>query len=342
VPQVIAALNAVYGQIYSDARNLRWFINRSVPDWLVMVKAQSSTLRDNAGREEVDDFLDEVEEHMKHLVQGEDHRTMMLKVPTDILEMEWEELTPAPKDQDYQVYQIRNRDTVIRAYRMLPHRIGIIETASLGSGSGESQEETYKRAQIDPRQEIIEKFVNQILDDMGWDAIRFKFREIDVLDEQREMGMYTQAVASKALTLNEMRRWLSRIVKDQDFPDYDEPDSDPEGTAQAKTPLMLLELQQGGPLVLPFGAGIEPFAPPSPNGEGQPSFGQLRAPVEIDRSYEDIARLVRDGLATKVETHRRRLFGAGRRGTNGRQESKATGTGNADRKVPATTPVRST
>jgi hypothetical protein len=337
VPQVISALAAIHGQIHSEARNLRWFINRSVPDWLVVVKTDAATLRDPKGKEEVDEFLDEIEEHMKHLVQGEDHRTMMLKVPRDTMEMEWEELSPAPKDQDYQVYQLRNRDTVIRAYRMLPHRIGIIETASLGTGTGETQEETYKRAQIDPRQEMLEEFFNQVLDEMGWTAIRFKFRDLDVLDEMREMTLLTQAVATRAVTVNEIRRWLSRIVKNQDFPDYDDEFEDPENTVKSNVPIMFVE-PAGAGVAFPPGAGVEPFAPGG-SAEPTPGFQGLRAPIEIDRTYEPLATQLREALAPRMKEERRRLFAAGRR--NGRPKPQATATGNADRALPAPkTPLR--
>lgn len=300
VPQVIPALTAVYGQIFADARNLRWFINRSIPDWLIAIKADSATLRDPQKKSVIEKYMKALEEHMKHLVQGQDHRTLIVKLPRDTLEIEFEKLSTEPDFESFAGYQTRNRDMVVRAYRMLPHRIGIIETASLGTGTGETQEETYKRAQVDPRQLMLEDFFNQLLDEMGWTAVRFKFREIDVVDEAREMGLYSQAVTSKAMTLNEMRAWLSRIVKDQDFAPYTDDD-------QADIPLLLLELQVGGPLVLPpqFGP-VEPVAPPVREPETPRT-------ARVDPGFANIHRRLREGLGGKVRQHRQRVLAAGRR-----------------------------
>jgi capsid portal protein len=240
IPPLISAMNAVAGNIFSDNRNVRFFINRGLPDWVVTIKADQATFSDPESKIIIDEFQASLEEHMRYLKEGDDYRILTLRLPSGELEVTWEKLNTELKDQDFQVYQTRNRDIIFRVYRMLPARAGIIETASLGSGTGESQNETYKRAQIDPRQQRFENFIDSLLDDMGWRLVRFQFNELDIVDEEREILIYSTASASKAMSLNDKRAWLSRIIRDQDFPPSDE--------EFANLPDQLLELVVAGTL----------------------------------------------------------------------------------------------
>jgi hypothetical protein len=241
-----------------------------------------------------------IEEHLKYMIEGEDYKTLILELPIGDIEVTWERLSPEVKDQDFEVYQTRNRDIVMRVYRMLPHRVGIIEAASLGSGTGESQEETYKRAQVDPRQNVLEEFVDELLVRKTWTLIEFKFREIDVLDEAREMGLYVQASTTKVMTINELRNWLSRIVKDQDFPEYDDD--------RADIPVMFIEPELMAPVGFPGQPTIEPFGPAV-----EPAIAQLAAGPAwrtVDPDYANIARRMRAGLQERLAADRARVMGA--------------------------------
>lgn len=305
VPKVIAALAAIYGQIYSEARNLRFFVNRGVPDWVVSIEADNATLIDETpggGKEQVEAFEKLIEEHMKHLIQGEDHRTLIVKIPRDQIEAKWERLIDPLRDQDHQVYELRNRDKVIRAYRVLPHRIGIIETASLGTGTGETQEETYKRAQIDPRQKKFEDFARQLFDEMGWHMIELKFQDLDVTDEEREVGIFERAWNTHVLSINEAREWLSDIRKEKEYHRHPDPIAD--------IPWALLEAQNGGPITLPSTMMGLPGADESPR-TASPS-GEPRALRSEPQTYQQWSRLQRERLERKRETVARRLKGNGR------------------------------
>lgn len=273
IPPLISAMNAVAGNIFSDNRNVRFFINRGLPDWVVTIKADQATFSDPESKVIIDEFQASLEEHMRYLKEGDDYRILTLRLPSGELEVTWEKLNTELKDQNFQIYQTRNRDIIFRVYRMLPARAGVIETASLGSGTGESQNETYKRAQIDPRQLRFENFINTLLDQMTWTLVRFKCNEIDIVDEEREILIYSTAVTSKALSLNDKRAWLSRIIRDQDFPPSDE--------EFASLPDSLLELvvagvlQQAG-VVTPWAAGY-PIVRPSIRESPDQGLAALRA-----------------------------------------------------------------
>jgi hypothetical protein len=190
--------------------------------------------------------MDAIDEHMQFQIQGDDYKTLKVRIPRDVMELKLEKLSSDFNAAEFQAYQEDNRDKQMLVYGMPPALMGIIETANLGSGSGENQVETYKRAQIDPRQRLLEQLFNAVLDSHDLGAVRFKFNEIDILDEQREIGLYSIAATVGDISINEGRAWLSRIVKDQDFPDYDED--------QADIPKRVLDQQLGSMM----GAGFEP------------------------------------------------------------------------------------
>lgn len=298
IPPIIAAISQVVGNIYSQNRNLRFFFNRGMPDYLITISADAAAFTDPLQGPLLQNFSDQVEEHLKFLQEGEDYRVLVLRLPTGQVEVKLEKLGTSIQDQEFAGYQADNSKAIVRVYRMLPQRLGIIETAQLGSGSGETQDETYKRAQIDPLQEMIEAPLNAALDSAGIVAIRVKLAEIDVLDEAREMALYTQAWGTKVLSINEGRAWVSRIVKDQDFTE-DESD-------WANIPVQLLELQLAQ-LIAPGEGGVRPYAAgvrnlvqhllmPKPATPPRPSDAEDQAAVGGRGRILDRARAARTAL----------------------------------------------
>jgi capsid portal protein len=312
VPRIIPALVQLYGNIYSRQRNLRFFINRGMPDWLVTVEAPESTWMNPESKDLIQSGIDELQETLQHLIEGDDYRVVFQKVPSDQVVFKWEKISAGLEYADVEAYETVNRDSVIRAYRVLPHRLGIIETASLGTGTGESQEETYKRAQVDPRQMMIEEFLDELLEEQGFNLLSFKWREIDILDEMREATIWNLAWQSKAISLNEARQWLSRIAKDQDFPDWLDNDA-------ADVPWFMLEFEAGGSFSAPAG-------PPQ---FGTASLGEPeQRRVQPDPVFGGSVRSTYARIAERVAARRRQLFGAAGMGGNGDGEA-ATETGHA-------------
>jgi capsid portal protein len=340
VPPIIAALASVLGNIFSDTRNVRYFFNRGMPDWLVEIRADRSTFDEDGSNTIIDEYEQAIVEHMHYIIQGDDHRTLILRLPTGEIETKWEKLDTGIEDKDFLLgFRTSNRDIVVGVYRVLPRRLGIVETANLGGGSGESEEETYKRAQIDPRQELVEAFYNAILDRWQMTLVRHKFREIDVMDEQREMSLFAAASASGSLSENEERAWLSTIRKDQDFPERE--------TDLADIPKWEVEMQIAGVLGGTLGQGEEEseetvvmeeagaqdgVALTQGNGTrtGVPNEGQTRVPrlppsmqLAVDPRYASIRRELTRRFRDRMAARRQVLLEtAGRLSTVGANAGK--------------------
>jgi capsid portal protein len=260
IPPIVAAFNSLVGNILASNRNVRFFINRGMPDYAVMIKAPADAFKDPDIEQNIISRIEQtIEEHMKYMIEGEDHRTLTLRCLTGDFEVEFKELGGEPSDQEWGGYQETNRDNIIHVYRMLPEKIGIIETASLGTGSGESQDETYKRSQIEPRQLMLETWWDLQLAELGITMLEFRYDDIDVLDEQREAQTLVAIASTGALSINDIRAWASRIVRDQDFP----PEEELEG---ADVPIKLLDLQIAGLEVGGAGEPLPPSGPPRSTG----------------------------------------------------------------------------
>jgi capsid portal protein len=287
VPPIIPALVALKGNLQAEARNLRYFLNRAMPDYLIQLMADASALAaedeaDMAGTGEVlGKVEDKIEELLTAVARGDDYKTGFLRVPRDQCELKFEKLGVSIADAEFVEYTRQNRDTQLRVYGVPPHRIGIIETASLGTGTGETQEETYKRSVIEPRQLDLEAFFNRVLDEHGLKLVRFKFRDIDVTDEEREMVMLATGVATGAPTLNEARAWLSRLVHDQDFPPYSEDENVSDDPSDV--PIMLQQQAAGGGEPGAPGGGLfgqsQPFGTPGTGSAGGLPPATQRPPV---------------------------------------------------------------
>lgn len=277
VPPIIPALGAVTGNMHADARNLRYFLNRAVPDYLTIIKADTLTLTGEGTREVIDQFEQGLDEQLQLAARGSDYENAVLRIPKDVMEFEMKPLGSAINDAEFMGYKVANRDTQLRVYGMPPSRLGIIETANLGTGSGETQLETYKRAIVDPDQEMLEDLYNAILDEYGLTLVRFQYKDIDIVDEQREMQLYSAASAAGAISVNEEREWLSRITADQDFPPFEEAEETEERGGEipeADIPATLREGDAGG-FGLPVNGG-----PLFAQGERQGIPGEVPSPAQ--------------------------------------------------------------
>jgi capsid portal protein len=208
IPKIVPALAAVRGYQYQADRNIKFFFNRTLPEWCLMVKG------DLVGAEkELEVFRENIGNHLELMLRGDHYRLLYLEIPKEI-ELEWKKLGPDHKDADFREYRKDNRDEILRSYGMLPHRVGIIETGNIGTGTGETQIEVYKASVVKPRQETWEKkLANLMREGLSIRDHYAKFDEIDTLDEEREAGILAKIGALPFLTINEGREWITKYLK---------------------------------------------------------------------------------------------------------------------------------
>lgn len=213
VPSIVPAMRAIRGNMLSAERSIRYFTNRAFPEYVITIEGQT----DNIPIKELDALEEDIAEHFKNLIKGDDYKTLLQTLPVGVT-LKLERLS-APFDYDMlRPYRIDNRDEIVRSQRMMPNRIGIIEAGNIGGGTGESQIEIYKSSLIKPLQEMVERVFNAILHShkplgFGLTTVRFKFDEIDSIDEAREAQIAAILSQTGWLDVNEGRAYITQFLK---------------------------------------------------------------------------------------------------------------------------------
>lgn len=271
IPAIIPALGALRANQFIMDRNLRFFYNKGLPEWVLIIEPETDDIED----EELDAIEAEVKNHLESTLRGEHYKVLLLAPPKGV-KIRLEKWSPEFKDADHRTFRLDNRDEEVRSYAIPPHRIGIIESGNLGGGTGESQTETYKNGIIKPRQEKLELIFTRIMKINGVTDWKFKFDELDSVDEQREAVIFAAISATPALSIDEMREYASKFLK-MEFKPYDEPWS--------KVPWRLIEPQAA---FLDLDLGV-PMLPTSGNGGGGELPGPLSQALAILRNRQKAA-----------------------------------------------------
>lgn len=110
------------------------------------------------------------------------------------------------KDMSYMELMRLARDIIISAFGVPPQKMGIIETANLGSGSGESQNNDWKKT-FEGKSVFIEEAFNNNLKQNGFSE-RFHFNPIDTSDRLLEANINQIYLNCGVKTRDEVRNEL--------------------------------------------------------------------------------------------------------------------------------------
>lgn len=216
LPDFIPAVGAILGNVYARDFNLNYFSESLIPAYAVVVSG--GTVNEETQKLIENYFAD---------LKGKGRSTLVLTVPGKGVTIHFEKLENEIKDQSFSNYVTNNRNEVLMAHGVPPARIGVIETATLGSGSGLSQTENYKNAIVEPKQQRIEHKINQRLlrEGFGITDWEFKFHDLDVRDRLQDANINCKYLEAGALTPNEVRADIGKEAK----PWGDEPGQKPGG-----------------------------------------------------------------------------------------------------------------
>ncbi len=283
IPRVVPAITAIKGSLLSAERNLQFFTNRAMPEWAIIVAGET----DNIDEDDLRIFKEEIEEYFRNVLKGDNYRTLYLEIPKGIT-VTFEKVGGEINDADHKEYRRDNRDEILRAYQMMPNRVGIIEAGNIGGGTGESQIEIYKNSVVRPRQEKLERVINQILraptpKGLGLKTVAFRFNELDTFDEAREATIAETLGRAGYLSINEGRRYTAGFLRLQ-LEDY------PFEWADLPLPIVLATMS-GDPLAFQPQGGE--------NGNGLPALSPLG--TALPPSGEKVRQEVKDQILVAID-----------------------------------------
>lgn len=196
-PDFIPAIPAILGSMYAEDYNLDDFSEALIPPYAVVITGG------NVGPEQqrlIEGYFEDIRAGNRPL--------LVLTVPGKDAKAKFEKIGSDTKEQSWGQYRKDNRDEILLAHGVPPARIGIIEGAHLGGGTGVSQMEHYKTSIVEPRQRNIEHVINERVIRQGFliKDWQMQFDELDIKDEKIQSEILSKFVESEILTKDEARK----------------------------------------------------------------------------------------------------------------------------------------
>jgi capsid portal protein len=201
LPDIIPAVPSISGGISARDYNLRFFDHNAVPDYAVIIDGGEMTPALKAL----------VQDYFSRDVVGRRRKTLILENPDPNVKITLQPLGVDVRDASFRLFRIDVRDEVLVAHGMPPARVGVIETANLGSGSGLSQASTYKNAIVEPRQQRMETRIDKLIIEQGF-GIKdwmFRFVDIDIEDRLATREIVVGLLPLGVVSINESRGWMA-------------------------------------------------------------------------------------------------------------------------------------
>lgn len=112
-------------------------------------------------------------------------------------------MSSSNRDMDFISLMNYARDRIITAFGVQPSKVGVRETASLGSGTGESQDKDFQKT-LYGRCKIIEEQFNKVLGRHGFTEV-FEYNREDTENKRNRADIENIRLNNGSLTINEVR-----------------------------------------------------------------------------------------------------------------------------------------
>jgi PBSX family phage portal protein len=223
VPDIISAINSLYGDTLASQYNIDYFSNKAVPRYVVTLKGAKLSA--------------EAEDKMFRFLQtglkGQNHRTLYIPLPPDSdtnkVEFKMEPIESGVQEGSFKEYRKQNRDDILVAHQVPLSKLGGGDSGSIAAAL--AQDRTFKEQVARPSQRQLEKHINKIIREKT-DILEFKFNELTLTDEIAQSQILERYVKNQIMMPNEARVALGMPQRDGG----DEPlDLKPQQAADATT-----------------------------------------------------------------------------------------------------------
>lgn len=199
VPDIISAINSLYGDSLASQYNIDFFSNKAVPRYVVTLKGAKLSA--------------EAEDKMFRFLQtglkGQNHRTLYIPLPPDSdtnkVEFKMEPIENGIQEGSFKEYRRQNRDDILVAHQVPLSKLGGGDSGSIASAL--SQDRTFKEQVARPSQRQLEKHINKIIREKT-DILEFKFNELTLTDEITQSQILERYVKNQIIVPNEAREQL--------------------------------------------------------------------------------------------------------------------------------------
>lgn len=188
VPKYIGALASLNLDRNSITYNIKKFENNCIPDAIITV---TGTDLDKASEENIANFY-------RDNYKGVDNAGRVLLITNEVKEgtIKVEKLNDDLKEASYRLLRQDSKEEVLVAHEVPPILLGVQSAGRLGQGMElRDQIKSFNRFVIRPRQERLEKILNQIIaDGMNIEGWKVKFDQFDFIDSKADADFYQKMV----------------------------------------------------------------------------------------------------------------------------------------------------
>lgn len=240
IPDWVPALKSMIGNDKVADYNINFFNNEAVPRFAVIVqggKLDEETKKDIKG-------------YFKKDLKGVQnaHKTLVLTTPKGC-EVKLVPLAFEMKDGGFRFYRKDNRDEIISAHGVPPHRLQVYDAGNSGTlspGMIFDLDKTYKYSIIEPHQAKLESLFNRVVRlAFGIKDKQIRFNELDIGEEADRANTLKTIAAAHEKYYNMGTMTPDDIREDNKQEKYSEmPDIDDEVKEWATTPKPVYLLRQ--------------------------------------------------------------------------------------------------
>lgn len=205
VPDILSAINSLYGDSLASQYNIDFFSNKAVPRYVVTLKgAKLST---------------EAEDKMFRFLQtglkGQNHRTLYIPLPgdsdTNKVEFKMEPIENGVQEGSFKEYRKQNRDDILVAHQVPLSKLGGGDSSAVAAAL--AQDRTFKEQVSRPAQDKLNKMIGKIIREKT-DILDFKFNELTLTDEIAQSQILERYVKTQVMLPNEARTILGLPQRD--------------------------------------------------------------------------------------------------------------------------------
>ena len=204
VPDVVSAINSLYGDQLASQYNIDYFGNKAVPRYVVTLKGAK--------------LSSEAEDKMFRFLQtglkGQSHRTLYIPLPGDTdsnkVEFKMEPIENGVQEGSFERYRKQNRDDILVAHQVPLSKIGGGDSSAIAAAL--AQDRTFKEQVARPAQRQLEKMINKIIREKT-DVLEFKFNELTLTDEVTQSQILERYVKAQILLPDEAREVLGKTAR---------------------------------------------------------------------------------------------------------------------------------
>lgn len=204
VPSAVSAISAIIGDKFAKEYNIDYFENKSIPRYAIILKGANLSQKSK----------NEVINYFRNEIKGNSHGTLFVPLPATLgrdVDIKFEALENTTQDGSFDKYRKSNRDEITVANRTPAPKLGIYDNANLAVSR--DADKTFKNQVVAPDQKSIEKRVNRIVSEFS-SAKKFKFAEIDLIDDDIRSRIWDRYLRTEVITPNEVRQKIGLTARE--------------------------------------------------------------------------------------------------------------------------------